>query len=453
MPRIIAVLAVVAGLLVPGLASALGPQDVAVIFNKNLPASKQVAEYYCQRRGVPIANLIPLDVPDVTEISRAEFETRIHDPLRVALKDRRGSIRVLLTVYGVPLRVGDQAMSEADKAAIEKLKPDLQAATGEVQSLTRRLRFLKDEIEKEPGSVLAASLPDREAELNAAKHKVVMLEGQVRLLTHWESTAAVDSELMLLWWPPYELSRWVFNPLYWQYPASRRRAQPPVMMTARIDGPNPIIARRLVDDALAAEKTGLAGKVYIDARGIKFDMKADPAGTQYGGYDESFREAAHLLEVNGKMDVTLQDTEDLFPVGGCTDCAMYCGWYALRNYRPCCRFVRGAIAWHLASLEMTNLRTPGTEWAGNLLRDGAAVTIGPVGEPYTIGFPRPEEFFGFIVSGEYTMVEAYSRSLVLTSWMVALVGDPLYNPYAKTSRLKSSEVWASPLGAARLFGQ
>jgi uncharacterized protein (TIGR03790 family) len=222
-------------------------------------------------------------------------------------------------------------------------------------------------------------------------------------------------------------------------------------MTARLDGPSPNVAKRLVDDAVAAEKNGLAGKVYVDARGIKFDPKADPGGTQYGGYDESFREAARLLETTGKMDVMLENTEKLFPVGGCTDCAMYCGWYALRNYQPCCKFVRGAIAWHLASLEMTNLRTPGKEWAGNLLRDGAAVTIGPVGEPYTIGFPKPEEFFGFIVTGEYTLVEAYSRSQLFTSWMVALVGDPLYNPYAKTPKLKSSDVWPSPIGAARIF--
>ncbi len=453
MPRIVAALALLAGLLVPGPAAALGPQEVAVIYNKNLPASKQVAEYYCERRGVPSANLIALDVADVTEISRADFETRIHTPLRAALKDRRTSIRVLLTVYGVPLRVGDQEITEVDKAAIEKIKPEVQAANEDVQKLTRRVRFLKDDIEKDPASPEAAVLSEREAQLKAAQHKVVLLEERVRILTHWESTAAVDSELMLLWWPPYQLSRWVFNPLYWQVPEAQRRAVPQVMMTARLDGPTPDVAKRLVDDGLAAEKNGLAGKVYIDARGIKFNPKADPGGTQYGGYDESFREAARLLEVNGKMDVTLENTEELFPAGGCTNCAMYCGWYALRNYRPCCKFVRGAVAWHLASLEMTNLRNPGKEWAGNLLRDGAAVTIGPVGEPYTVGFPRPEEFFGFIVSGEYTIVEAYSRSLLLTSWMVALVGDPLYNPYGKTPKLKSSEVWASPIGAARIFGR
>src|SRR5436190_23724467 len=121
------------------------------------------------------------------------------------------------------------------------------------------------------------------------------------------------------------------------------------------------------------------------------------------------------------------------------------------NYTPCCKFVRGAVAWHLASAEAASLRTPGKQWAGNRLRDGAAATIGPVAEPYTIGFPPPEEFFGFLVTGRYTLVECYARTTMFTSWMMVLVGDPLYNPYAKTPKLKVSDVTPSPFGAARLF--
>ena len=89
----------------------------------------------------------------------------------------------------------------------------------------------------------------------------------------------------------------------------------------------------------------------------------------------------------------------------------------------------------------------------HLLIDGAAATIGPVGEPYTIGFPKPEEFYGFLVTGEYTLVESYARSQLFTSWMMVLVGDPLYNPYAKTPKLKSWEVLPSPRGAAKIFGE
>lgn len=85
-------------------------------------------------------------------------------------------------------------------------------------------------------------------------------------------------------------------------------------------------------------------------------------------------------------------------------------------------------------------------WCPNLLKKGVAATIGPVAEPYTIGFPKPAEFFGFLATGEYTLVESYSRSLLFCSWMTVLVGDPLYNPFAKNPKLKSADVLPSPKG-------
>ena len=70
----------------------------------------------------------------------------------------------------------------------------------------------------------------------------------------------------------------------------------------------------------------------------------------------------------------------------------------------------------------------------------------PVAEPYTIGFPKPAEFFGFLVTGEYTLVECYSQTVLLASWMTTLVGDPLYNPYKATPKLRPAQVQPSPAG-------
>jgi uncharacterized protein (TIGR03790 family) len=244
----------------------------------------------------------------------------------------------------------------------------------------------------------------------------------------------------------------VINPFYFRAPRQLHPGRPPAVMTCRLDGPTPEIAKRLVDDALKAEKTGLKGKVYVDARGLKYDRAADPGGTALHGYDESFRETGYLL-AEAHLDVTLDDKEALFGPGACPDCAIYCGWYALGNYVPCCKFVPGAVAWHLASFEAVSLHNPGKQWCGNLLRDGAAVTLGPVAEPYTIGFPKPAEFYGFLVTGEYTLVECYAKSTLLTSWMMTLVGDPLYNPYAKTPLLKVSQVKPSPRGSQVFPGE
>jgi len=48
------------------------------------------------------------------------------------------------------------------------------------------------------------------------------------------------------------------------------------------------------------------------------------------------------------------------------------------------------------------------------------------------------------VTGKYTLVECYYRTALFTSWMTVLVGDPLYNPYAKTPKLDPAEVKPSP---------
>lgn len=56
-------------------------------------------------------------------------------------------------------------------------------------------------------------------------------------------------------------------------------------------------------------------------------------------------------------------------------------------------------------------------------------TIGPVYEPYLGSFPRPDEFFGMLLAGELTLVECFARSNPFNSWMMTLIGDPLYRPF------------------------
>jgi uncharacterized protein (TIGR03790 family) len=183
----------------------------------------------------------------------------------------------------------------------------------------------------------------------------------------------------------------------------------------------------------------------VDARGIKYDL-ASPGdgGWGYGGYDQSLRDMAELLRGAG-LDVTLDDKPELFAPGSCPDAALYCGWYSLAKYVDCCRFAPGAVAYHIASSEAASLRNPkATFWCPKLLEAGCVATLGPVAEPYTVGFPKPAEFFGFLVTGRHTLVECYWKTQLFTSWMTVLVGDPLYNPYGKTPKLDPEKVKPSP---------
>jgi uncharacterized protein (TIGR03790 family) len=431
-----------------GAACALGPEDVYLLVNKNVPQSRAIAEHYCTKRGVPRDHILALDLPAGEDVSRADYEEKLAWPLRKELKDRRDKVKVLLSIYGVPLRVGPAAPSPEEKQQLDKLRTEIEPLQKKQRELQDAVKALEQKVKKDPATPEARELEERRKERSALEAKVQNLDQRRRWLSHAESQAAVDSELALLWHEGHELRRWQLNPLYFQMPEEARKDAPPVIMTARLDGPGVELVKRLVDQAVEVEARGLTGKVYVDAKGQKYDPKRDP-GFGYGGYDESLREMARLLEKEAKMAVVLDDRPELFAVGGCPECALYCGWYSLGRFVDCCRFVPGAVAYHIASAEAVSLRDPKAPfWCKNQLEKGAVATLGPVAEPYTIGFPKPAEFFGFLVTGEYTLVECYWRTQMLASWMTVLVGDPLYNPYARAPRLKAARVKPSPAGGA-----
>ena len=315
---------------------ALDPAEVVVVANRAVAESVAVADHYVARRKVPAENVVLLDLPTGEDITRADYDAKLAAPLRAALRDRKAGVKCLLTVYGVPLRVGRQEPTAAEKDELAKLAPELDAA-----------RKLASELEKDKdadGKAREAAWARRDA-----------LDRRRKALSHDESHAAVDSELMLLWWESYPLDRWVANPLYFQASERYKKTAAPVLLTARLDGPTPEIAKRLVDDAVAVEAKGLTGRVVIDARGIKFDPAGKDTGHGYAGYDESMRETARLFEKT-PLPVTLDDKGEVLPAGAAKGVALYCGWYSHATFVDCCEYVPGAIAWHLASSEATTLR-------------------------------------------------------------------------------------------------
>src|SRR5262249_51899167 len=99
-------LALVALVACQSLAAALEPGDVVLLVNRNMPESAEVAEHYRQKRQIPRENIVSLDLPTGEDMSRRDYDTKVVVPLRAALKQRKDKIRVLLCIYGVPLRVG-----------------------------------------------------------------------------------------------------------------------------------------------------------------------------------------------------------------------------------------------------------------------------------------------------------------------------------------------------------
>ena len=277
-------------------------------------------------------------------------------------------------------------------------------------------------------------LPDNAASRASAVRVQFGLMGELafwnqvqQLYEDQRSTASVDSELSLILVRNYQRAHWLPNPFHHQYDRlpfiDSIRAKR--LMVCRLDGPDPDTVRRMAYDAASAERQGLEGTVYLDARGLD----GGPADG-YSRYDRSLVDLADLLKKKSNLKVVLDQRPELFAPGACPDAALYCGWYSLRQYVDAFQWRPGAVGFHVASAEASTLRIRGSNvWCKRMLEEGAAATLGPVSEPYLSSFPLPDEFFPLLMSGRVTLMEAYHRTSPFVSWRQTLIGDPLYSPF------------------------
>ena len=187
---------------------ALEPKEVFLLVNKNVPASRDIADHYLKQRGVPGENIVVLDLPDSEDISRKEYNAKIVEPLREALKSKKEQAKVLLSIYGVPLRVGGQEPNDEERAQLKEVELKIKELQKRIKEFRGEIlaRELAERIVPSPeGKKLLGEFKERLPKLEA---ELATLEGRRGRLTYAESHACVDSELMLLWWDNYELRRW-----------------------------------------------------------------------------------------------------------------------------------------------------------------------------------------------------------------------------------------------------
>jgi uncharacterized protein (TIGR03790 family) len=403
--RYLAGFVILFGLLFCAIAAALEPNEILVIVNKDIPASAELGQYYCQRRNIPKENTLALSLGKTlaNSISRDDYDKNIAEPVRerIAGQEPGQPIRCLLTTYGVPYKVGPRGPLKEKQEQLKQL--EITAGQYEKQLRNSQAADVNASIRKELGRV---------------KTEIDWISGK-------ETDAGVDSELSMVLFGPYELYRW--QPNQWNRHNGHTEGLILTVMVSRLDGPSPQIARGLIDKAIYAEKTGLHGFAYIDSRGIPDDKQP----SSFGSFDQKLRNLAVLLRFRTILQVKEERTDKLFEPHSCPQTAIYCGWYNLKKYVDSFDFVDGAIGVHIASFEAINLRDPNsTEWCPSMLVHGVTATFGPVAEPYLSAFPDPEEFFYELINGK-CLVEAFYRSQPFCSWQMMLIGDPLYKPFAR----------------------
>jgi uncharacterized protein (TIGR03790 family) len=394
-------------------ALALEPNEILVIANKDIATSGQIARYYCEKRGVPAKNILSLSLGATLNdtISRDDYEKHLAGPVRKRLLAAYlpGQIRCLLTTYGVPIKVGPRGTL-----------PGMEGKLKELKELAEQEKNKLDQLKSAKGG---ADSPEHQE----IARRLAQMQMEIDHISGKETNAAVDSELSMVLFGPYELYRWQPNMLKNDF--IRRGGVMGLdfktLMVSRLDGPNYSVVKGLVDKAIAAEKTGLKGIAYIDSRGIahKKDL--------FGSFDQSLLDLAMFIKLRTNMPVKEEQTEKLFEPNSCPQTAIYCGWYSLQKYVDAFDFVDGAVGYHISSWEAVDLRDPNSsQWCPAMLRDGITATLGAVAEPYLHSFPEPKAFFAELFDGK-CLVEAYYRTNPFNSWQLVLIGDPLYRPFKK----------------------
>ena len=368
--------------------------EVVVIYNRRVPESKQIAEYYAQRRAVPTNQVLGLDLPTDESMSRQEFLEKLQAPLLKHLEAEK-----LFTYGPATNRVANSKPSD----------PPVRRVVG------ARVRY----------AVLCYGVPVK----ISADPKLVE-EGADKLPSELQrNQAAVDSQLAcsassegrLPWTGP------ISNPFYGATNAAMLHPTNGLLLVTRLDGPSPAIARGLVDKAIDAETNGLWGRAYIDSRGLT-----------NGGYvlgDNWMRASAFVARKAG-FETVLDEKEATFPAGyPMSHVALYLGWYDQQVSGPFARglveFMPGAFAYHLYSFSAQHLRSTNNSWTGVLLQLGATCTMGAVDEPYLTGTPDLFTFLSRFAGLSFTFGEAAYAGLASVSWQMTVVGDPLYRPFGQ----------------------
>ena len=410
MPRYILFLAILS--IFPSPCVALEPREILVIANRGADQSVRLAQYYMEKREIPKNNLLKVRLTEKEWCARREYDEHVAAVVRGHLQkpEHQGRIKCLVTVYGMPLRVDPPEMSNEENQAHAALKQEwlqLKEAAGQLDKTQADQAKQIKEIE--------TALKENETRRSSLSKK--------------DQRSALDSELAMVMVENYPLAGWQPNPFFIGFKdKSLPYGKEKVLLVARLDGPTPEVVRRAIDDSLAAEKRGLRGSAYFDARWPRPEDKKEVKG--YAFYDKSIHLAAQRVKENGIMNVVLEETGTLFQPGACPGAALYCGWYSNGRYVDAFEWKQGAIGYHIASSECTTLKNPKSQvWCKRMLEEGAAVVVGPTSEPYVQAFPLPEVFFGLLVQGRLTVAECYYLATPFLSWQMILVGDPLYRPF------------------------
>ena len=374
-------------LLAPALATsamAQTAQNVLVVINEASAESRDVGEYYIQKRQIPAGNVVRLEAPLTDEIDRVAYGSRIEAPIAAWMTRHSGWDRILYIVLtkGVPLRIGGTS-----------------GQTGTVSSVDSELTLLYRKMAGSP----------------------IIFNGPIRNPYYTESIPAEGLK-------PFT------------------HEQHDIFLVTRLDGFTAAQARSLVDRALAPSRDGqivLDGRIEVGAQtpGNGWLERAAEALRRISSWrdrvtvDTGGQRAGRGANLFGYYSWGSNDL--VVQAAGAPDLSFVPGALAAMFVSSDARtFRQPPEGWR-----------PGTkaEFAGtnqsltaDLIREGVTGAAGHVAEPYLIAAIRPDVLFPAYVSGA-NLAESFYAAMPYLSWQTVVIGDPLCAPFRQRS-LEPSQI-------------
>jgi uncharacterized protein (TIGR03790 family) len=357
----------------PCAALAQSARNVLIVSNAQSAASREIADYYAQKRAISSENAVRVDVPVGDEIARSVYESEIEGPVARWLVAHHAQDRILYIVLtkDVPLRISGTGGQQGTVSSVDS----------ELALLYRK--FMGQTIR------LTGSIPN----------------------PYFAGDKGVAPGVS----PPFT-----------------RRAQD-IYLVTRLDGYSVADVRALIDRGLAPAKQGtivLDGRSeYMQSVGNAWLVKASAAVSKMSGWSD-----AVVLDTSSKV---LKGSPDVigYYSWGSNDAAMkerhlghtfvpgaIAGEFVSTDGRT---FQEPPAGW---TTNGNPFRGSHQSLIGDLVHDGITGVAGHVAEPYLSATIRPEILFPAYLSG-LNLAESFYMAMPFLSWQTVVVGDPLCAPF------------------------
>ena len=361
--------------------SSIDPNAVLILVNSSEEDSVELGYYYASKRQVPSENIVQVSTLGEETITWDNYIDQIYNPL------------MSLLLAGDWLDGFDS--DRTDELGRRKRLIDSHRIEALVVCKGIPLRIANDPVRLPPQKSTAKN--------SAGFHT---------------NRGSVDSELAAIPFPGSRIDSFYPNPFF-QRTRSKNLFDLKPLVVGRLDGPSYLLARELVDNAIQAEKDGIAGRAYVDIHG------PHEVGDQW------FETTVEVIEKLG-FETSVHRAEGRFNlVDRFDDPLLYFGWYAGGIDGPFTHygfeFPVGAIALHIHSSSASTVRSGHKHWVGPFLARGITATFGNTSEPYLYFTHQPHIFLDGLIKG-LTAGEAALYSIPSLSWAGVFFGDPLYRP-------------------------